>query len=154
MLLLRHAMAPGGGDPPGFRLDDCATQRNLSAEGREQARRIGRQLAAFAVRTVWTSPWCRCRETAERAFPGRHRDEPAFGSFFQAPEREVQQTRQALALLRAWRGAGPLVVVTHQVNISALLGVVPGQGTGEWVRLGPDGRLERVMAFTPDAAGS
>ncbi|MBN8505866.1 MAG: histidine phosphatase family protein [Burkholderiales bacterium] len=132
VVLVRHAHAPGGGDPPGFQLGDCGTQRNLDDTGRAQAHRLGEQLRASGLRigAVWTSQWCRTRETAELAFPGLAKEQPAFNSFFGAPEREAAQTRQASALLRAWRGPGLLVVVTHQVNISALTGVVPASGEG------------------------
>ena len=70
VLLIRHADAPGTFDPPGFQLADCATQRNLSAKGREQAKRIGEQLAQaqVPVGTVFSSQWCRCVDTATLAF--------------------------------------------------------------------------------------
>jgi broad specificity phosphatase PhoE len=84
---------------------------------------------------VLSSQWCRCRDTAELAFPKQWREEPAFNSFFSEHERAEAQTAQALALLRAWRGPGLLVVVTHQVNITALTGIVPNQGEGIVLRM-------------------
>lgn len=148
LVLVRHAHAPGGGDPPGFQLGDCSTQRNLDDTGRAQARRLGERVRASGLRigAVWTSQWCRTRDTAELAFPGLAQEQPAFNSFFGAPERGAAQTRQASALLRAWRGLGLLVVVTHQVNISALTGVVPASGEGVVLsvagdRLRVEGRL-------------
>lgn len=139
VVLFRHALAPGGGDPADFRLDDCTTQRNLSAEGREQARRIGPQLrerlGTLRVAAVWASPWCRTVETARLAFPDvRLQTQPAFGSFFQEPERQASQLDAARALLTAWRGPGVLVVVTHQVNITGLSGVFPASGEGVVMR--------------------
>jgi len=137
IVLFRHADAPGTGDPPQFRLGDCATQRNLGESGRAQARALGERWRArrVAIGAVWTSQWCRTRETAELAFPGRAQDEPAFNSFFgeRSPEAE-RQTAAARARLSAWRGPGVLVVVTHQVNITALTGVFPASGEGVVLR--------------------
>ncbi|MGC5198741.1 histidine phosphatase family protein, partial [Aphanothece microscopica] len=122
LVLFRHAIAPGGGDPAGMRLGDCATQRNLDAEGRAQARRIGDAFRAQAapVGAVLTSRWCRTRETADLAFPGLARDEPAFDSFFADRRTADAQTAAARDILLDWTGPGALVVVTHQVNITAL----------------------------------
>ena len=150
IVLFRHAEAPGGGDPPGLRLDDCSTQRNLGIDGRAQARRIGAQFRAhrIAVAAVLASQWCRTRETAELAFPGRVRDDPDFNSFFGDAARAPARTAAALATLTRWRGPGVLVVVTHQVNISALTGVVPASGEGVIVR--PQGeRIEVVARLRP-----
>lgn len=136
VVLFRHAVAPGGGDPAGFVAGDCRTQRNLNGEGQEQARRIGATLRQRGVQVgaVWHSEWCRTRETAQLAFPampaGKLRSEPAFNSFFGSPGNETLQTVDARTLLLRWRGPGTLVVVTHQVNITALTGVVPRSGEG------------------------
>src|SRR5438128_491577 len=89
-LLMRHGSTlPGLGDPPGFRVADCATQRNLSPEGRDEARRVGERLKHERVRVahVYTSPWCRCRDTAMLAFVRADDWEP-LSSFFDLPERE------------------------------------------------------------------
>ncbi len=147
-VLMRHATAPGIGDPEGFRLDDCATQRNLDASGRAEARQLGARLRAqgLAVGAVLHSRWCRTRDTAQLAFGGRPgvtiRPEPAFDSFFAGQGDAAAQTNAARAILAGWRGPGVLVVVTHQVNISALTGespasgeafaVVPGAADGAW----------------------
>ncbi len=138
IVLFRHANAPGGGDPPGFRLEDCATQRNLDADGREQARRIGAAFQAreVAVGQVLTSRWCRARETAELAFPGQPRPEPAFDSFFANRQDAARATEAARALLQAWAGPGALVVTTHQVNITALTEIFPASGEGIVMRPG------------------
>ncbi|MDZ7890973.1 MAG: histidine phosphatase family protein [Rhodoferax sp.] len=136
VVLIRHALAPGGGDPAQFVLNDCSTQRNLNDEGRAQARRIGkffRQLPV-PVEAVWSSQWCRTRETANLAFPGKRVDQAAFNSFFGEPDAAPAQTQAAAALLNAWNGKGLLVVVTHQVNITAITGVV--SSSGEAVVLG------------------
>ena len=136
IVLFRHAIAPGGGDPAGWVAGDCRTQRNLSAEGQAQARRIGDTLRQRGVEVgaVWHSEWCRTRDTAQLAFPAmsapRLRPVPAFNSFFNSPGSENMQTAEARRLLLGWRGPGVLVVVTHQVNITALTGLVPQSGEG------------------------
>jgi phosphohistidine phosphatase SixA len=150
IVLFRHSNAPGTGDPPGFRLGDCATQRNLDDAGRAQARRIG---AAFrdreiAVGRVLTSQWCRAVDTAALAFPGRGIVEPVFNSFFDDRSTEATQTFEARNILLAWRGLGAFVVVTHQVNITALTRIVPASGEG--VVLRPEGdRLTVVGRILP-----
>jgi phosphohistidine phosphatase SixA len=150
IVLFRHALAPGTGDPPNFKLNECNTQRNLNDEGRAQARRIGEAFRARGIRVsrVLTSQWCRTRETAQLAFPGLVRDEPAFNSFFGDRSTEAAQTRTARAILEAWRGPEVLVVVTHQVNITALTDIVPDSGEGVVVRV-RQGRLEVVGRVTP-----
>ena len=137
ILLIRHANAPGIGDPDGFKLNDCTSQRNLDDSGRAQARRVGEQVRRHGVTVgaVLTSQWCRARDTAELAFPGLVRDDASFNSFFEASALEKPQTAAALATLSAWRGPGVLVVVSHQVNITALTGIYPASGEG--VVLGP-----------------
>ncbi len=149
IVLLRHANAPGIGDPPGFVLNDCSTQRNLDDAGRAQARRIG---AAFrrrgvTVTAVLTSQWCRTRETAELAFPHMARDAASFNSFFGAAASQPAQSAAALATLNRWRGPGVLVVTTHQVNITALTGLAPVPGEGVVVR--PKGEGVEVLARLP-----
>ncbi len=141
IVLFRHAYAPGGGDPPGMRIGDCSTQRNLDETGRAQARRIGEAFRTQGVEigAVMTSQWCRTKDTAELAFPGRAREEPAFNSFFNDRSRSAEQTQAALKILAGWKGPGALVVTTHQVNITALTGVVPGSGDGIVVRVTPQG---------------
>lgn len=132
IVLFRHAEAPGVGDPDGFRLGDCATQRNLSEAGREQARRSGESLRQqrIPVGAVWASQWCRTRDTAALMDLGPVRQEPAFNSFFGERGDQAAQTAAAHRKLLDWRGPGALVVVTHQVNITALtgLGVASAEG--------------------------
>lgn len=126
IFLMRHAHAPGVGDPPEFRLGACGTQRNLDEQGRQEARRLGEMFRERGIRlgAVLTSQWCRARDTARLAFgplaPGGVRDEPVFNSFFAGHGHPQRQTAAARALLRRWQGSGVLVVVTHQVNVHAL----------------------------------
>ncbi|MCC7017682.1 MAG: histidine phosphatase family protein [Rhodospirillales bacterium] len=140
IVLFRHANAPGGGDPPGMRLDDCTTQRNLDDAGRAQARRIG---AAFrersiAVGRVLTSRWCRAAETAELAFPGRAIPEPAFDSIHADRNRGPAQGEAARRILLAWNGPGALVVTTHQFTIMAIVDLPSTSGEGIVLRRSGD----------------
>ncbi len=132
IVLFRHAEAPGIGDPGGFRLGDCTTQRNLSEAGRKQARRSGESLRQqrIPVGAVWASQWCRTRDTAALMDLGPVREEPAFNSFFDERGDQAAQTAAARRKLLDWHGPGALVVVTHQVNITALtgLGVASAEG--------------------------
>jgi phosphohistidine phosphatase SixA len=152
VVLFRHATAPGVGDPPGLRLGECLTQRNLSEEGRAEARRLGEQFRQrkLDVGAVLTSQWCRTRDTARLAFGDKPRDEPLFNSFFGAdgPQREAQ-TAKARALIQGWKGPGVLVVVTHQVNITALTGVGAASAQGVVVKAGSDGKLQVVGTIEP-----
>lgn len=150
IVLFRHANAPGGGDPDGMRIGDCATQRNLDEAGRAQARRIGETFKAqgVAVGQVLTSQWCRTRETAELAFPGRQQDEPAFNSFFGDRAKAQAQTSTAKRILQDWRGPGAFVVSTHQVNITELTGIWPASGEGIVVRF-EDSNLRVIGRIMP-----
>ena len=154
IVLYRHANAPGVGDPANFTLGDCSTQRNLDAAGRAQAQHIGAQFRSrrIPVRSVLTSQWCRTRETAQLAFPGMPMEAEAFNSFFGSPERNAAQTSAALKILGQWKGPGVLVVVTHQVNITALTQVVPAAGEGVVVR--PGAAALQVVARLPSEGGS
>lgn len=146
--LLRHALAPGTGDPKAFVIGDCSTQRNLSKEGREQARRIGERFASNGIETaeVFSSQWCRCLETADLLGLGLVQELPALNSFFQAFEHRDPQTRELKAWLRGRDLAAPAVLVTHQVNITALTGIHPASGEMVVVRRSDGGDL--VVAGT------
>jgi broad specificity phosphatase PhoE len=142
VVLVRHASTmPGLGDPPGFRLEDCSTQRNLSDEGRAQARRLGERFRAerIPVARVYTSPWCRCRETAMLAF-GRAEDWTPLSSFFDYPHQEPEFTERVKKRIGSYARKPPggvVVMVTHNVNIAALSR--HSVATGEMVLMRPDG---------------
>jgi phosphohistidine phosphatase SixA len=127
LLMMRHADAPGYSDPQTMRLDDCTSQRNLGDRGKQQAAASGhwlRQQGLGAVR-VWSSPWCRCKDTAKLLGFGEPTLKHFLGSFFREPDRSTDQTIALTAALKAWFDEGPtqvLLVVTHQVNISAYAG--------------------------------
>ena len=123
VVFMRHALAPGTGDPADFDVDDCATQRNLDAEGRAQAIRIGENIraAGIAFASVRTSPWCRCVDTAALMAVGDWSVSLGLASFY---EGHVERTK-TLALLRAELDGlerGVTLMVTHQVVISAITG--------------------------------
>ena len=150
--LMRHGDAPGAGDPPGWRLDDCATQRNLDAAGRAQARALGAKIRAerIPVRRVLASPWCRTIETASLLDVGAVEKEPAFANAFILSDRRDELASVARAVIGRWRGPGALVVVTHGENIRGLIGRTPGTAELVVVSLAEDGRLREVRAvLTP-----
>lgn len=145
VLLMRHASTePGQGDPKGFKIDECSTQRNLSAAGREEARRVGARLKAerIPIAKVFTSPWCRCRETARLAF-GQGEDWTPLSSVFDFPHKEAEFTervRKRIGTYARRNPGGNVVMVTHNVNIAALskYSVAPA----ELVVMRPDGCCE------------
>jgi phosphohistidine phosphatase SixA len=138
IVLMRHAKTVAGtGDPPGFKLNRCDTQRLLSDSGKAQAASMGKAFRELQVRVdeVRSSAWCRCVDTAELAF-GRHTVWPPINSFFQQGDRE-RQTAEAMQALRQHRAPGNLVLVTHQVNITALSGAYPAMGEVLLTRVDP-----------------
>jgi phosphohistidine phosphatase SixA len=143
VLVMRHAHAPGTGDPPGMRVDDCATQRNLDESGRAQARATGERLRAAGVAParVLSSRWCRCLETARLLGLGAVGTAPeALDSFFADRPSEARHTAALRALLDGLpRDGAPVVLVTHMVNITALTGIVPASGEIVALRLAPGG---------------
>lgn len=152
--LMRHADAPGTGDPAGFKIGDCATQRNLGERGRNQARALGAEFRRrkIVVSQVLTSQWCRARETAELMALGPLVEEPAaLNSFFGRPgEREAATAalRRRLAALPA--DAATVVMVTHQVNVTALTGVFPRSGEIVVLRRATDGVMTTVGRLQRD----
>lgn len=145
--LMRHADAPGGfGDPPGFQLEDCATQRNLSARGRAEAAAVGARLKAKGARLgrVVSSPWCRCVDTARLMDVGPVAIEATFGNVVVLSDRREALTRGARDVLRAWKGPGALLVVTHGANIQALTGYNPASGEIVVVAPQADGTVREI----------
>jgi broad specificity phosphatase PhoE len=128
VVLIRHAITtPGVGDPAGFKLEDCATQRNLTEAGRRDARRLGEtfRVRGVPVGRVLSSPWCRCLETARLAF-GKAEVSTPLSNLYGRPDASVPQVRQMEALIGAWRPEGEggnLVLVSHGSTILALTGV-------------------------------
>lgn len=145
VVMLRHAIAPGTGDPANFQLDDCSTQRNLSEAGRQQARRIGELFRQqnITVARVLSSQWCRCLETARLMDLAPVEPFPAINSFFNNRATEAQQTAEVKQLIVENRSTGVILLVTHQVNITAVTGVVPQSGEAVVLRA-PEKQLEVV----------
>lgn len=148
VLILRHANAPGVGDPAGMKLSDCSTQRNLDEVGRNQAKELGERLRAAGVTNarVYTSEFCRCRETARLLNIGPVEALPALNSTVGRPEQERSGQLQALRAFmeKLPRDRGPVVLVTHQVIVTALTDNYPDSGGGLILRLLPNGTFERV----------
>jgi len=154
VLVMRHAQTePGVGDPPGFVLGRCDTQRNLSTEGRMQARAFGARLAALQLRpsSLRSSRWCRCLHTAEELRAGLGADAPrvdpwrALDSTFDDRSRTPAQTTQLRQRLSALRMPAFELWVTHQINITALTGAPTLMGQALWIAARADGSV----AVTP-----
>ena len=141
--LIRHALAPGTGDPEDFTLGVCNTQRNLSVEGRRQAATIGKRFRTQGIKEakVFSSQWCRCRETAALLMLGKVGTLREINSFFETPDKAVSQTKTLKIWLNSYRGSPPLILVTHQVNITALTGVFPNSGEIVVVQWQSNGQL-------------
>lgn len=131
--LVRHGNAPPGyGDPPGFRIDDCASQRNLDEFGRAQARAIGEAFRRHGVQVdkVLSSPLCRCLETARLMALGPVESVLAVASSDRSPE-GLPALKEMVA---NWRGPGTLVLVTHGFTVRSLVGIMPEQAETVVVR--------------------
>lgn len=132
VLLIRHAATESGlGDPPGFAIGQCRTQRNLSDEGRQASRALGAWLQAqnFKPDAVRSSQWCRCQDTARLAF-GAYEDWPALNSTFAGQGDSAAQQQALRERLSALPAGRTEVWVTHQVNMTGLTGAYPGMGEG------------------------
>jgi len=149
--IMRHALAPGTGDPAGFDVNICTTQRNLSDEGRAQARRTGVRFRRNGIDAamVYSSAWCRCTETAELLKLGPVRVLPSLNSFFQHRSQRQLQTDELKAWLQAQPVDRPLVLVTHQVNITALTGVFPSSGEIVFMHREADGSFVPLGSLPP-----
>lgn len=145
-LLMRHALAPGTGDPAGYTLVDCASQRNLDAQGRQQAARTGQWLQRQGIQqtVVLSSPWCRCKDTATLLGLGVPEVEPAIGSFFEASQQAAEFTerlQKRLVQLGSSKGDKALILVTHHVNILDYMGSNVGSGDMVLVQFDAQGKL-------------
>lgn len=152
VILMRHAVTVSGiGDPPNFLLGDCSTQRNLSAQGRDDARRIGKIFRdkAIPVEEVWTSRWCRCIDTALLAFENL-KTVPMLDSIFNDDAKRAEaKTAGAMRAIPRSGLKGNLVLVTHQQNIQALTGESLSSGEMLIARMDQAGRLELLGRLPP-----
>lgn len=133
ILLMRHTLAPGFGDPPNYTLTDCNSQRNLSLEGQSQAITIGNWLKKKGIKQalLYSSPWCRCKDTARLLDLGEFKIEFSLASFFD----EMQKAKESTQALQSFiseqlkiKGNKALILVTHHVNIYEYMGenISPG----------------------------
>jgi len=132
IILIRHSLAPGGGDPAGFKINDCKTQRNLNRVGITQSKKIGKLFKKnkVLIDQVLSSQWCRCKDTAQYAF-GDYKEFTALNSTFQSPydKNETKQLKQLYSFVKKWDGKGKnLVLVTHYSIITAITNAVPSSG--------------------------
>ena len=146
VVLIRHGNAPPGygGDPPGFRIDDCHTQRNLDDLGRQQARALGEAFRKHGVRVDRTvsSPWCRCMETAGLMAVG-----DVESSWALVPDRNLAASvrlEELKKLVGEWRGPGTLVLVTHALTVRPLTGFLPNQAESVVLKPTPEGGFQLV----------
>jgi phosphohistidine phosphatase SixA len=133
VMIVRHGLTtPGFGDPPNFRLDDCATQRNLVEKGREQARVLGRLLREQGIKVdqVLSSQWCRARETAELIDAGKVEPLAVSNNLYGRPALRDAQIRALRAAVSYWKGPGTLLVVSHGSVIFPLAGSSPSEAEG------------------------
>jgi phosphohistidine phosphatase SixA len=131
VVLIRHGATIGGaGDPAGFRLEDCATQRNLTDKGIAESKAMGERIRAqkVPIGKVISSQWCRCRDTVALMELGTPELAPTFNNAFTFRDRVDELTAGARAIVAAWSGPGALVVATHGANILPLTGVTPEEG--------------------------
>ena len=132
VILIRHSLAPGGGDPTGFKINDCKTQRNLNRAGITQSKKIGKLFKKnkVPIDQVLSSQWCRCKDTAKYAFKS-HKEFTALNSTFQSPynKNEPKQLKELYNFVKKWDGDGKnLVLVTHYSIITAITTAVPSSG--------------------------
>ena len=132
IILIRHSIAPGSGDPSGFQIKDCKTQRNLSQEGIDQSKRIGKLFKKNKIKIdqVLSSQWCRCKDTAKYAFRN-FKEFRALNSTFQSPynKNEPKQLKEIYNFVKKWEGKGRnLVLITHYSIITAVTNAVPSSG--------------------------
>ena len=151
ILMIRHALAPGSGDPNNFKIGDCTTQRNLDETGRAQARSIGNWLRSKGIASarVYSSQWCRCLETAKLMQLGSVQELPALNSFYE----RIQDREPNISALKDFISRQPLegeliVFVTHFVTIGAITGESVSSGTGVLLELKEDKSYDVVGRLT------
>ena len=145
ILMIRHAMAPGSGDPENFQIGDCSTQRNLDDRGRSQARVIGKWLRSNGIEKarMFSSQWCRCQETAKLINLGPVVQLPALNSFYERPQDREPNLKALRIFLSKQTSKGELLIlVTHFVTISEISGEAVSSGEGVVLRLKEKGAFE------------
>ena len=131
LIFIRHAYAPGSGDPNNFNLNDCSTQRNLNFEGKKQSERIGDIIRKLKIETnnVYSSQWCRCKDTAKISFE-RYKELKSLNSFFDPKfaKNKKQQIRDLKKFIKNWDNKKDLILVTHYVVILDILDIGTNSG--------------------------
>ncbi|MDB4081817.1 histidine phosphatase family protein [Candidatus Pelagibacter sp.] len=131
LIFIRHAYAPGGGDPDGFDILDCTSQRNLNMEGIEQSKRIGQLFIKNDIETdkVLSSEWCRCKDTAEHAFKN-YETKSFLNSFFsqEFSHNKDKQIKELNEYIKNWNGKNNLILVTHYVVIFEIINIPVSSG--------------------------
>jgi len=155
VLLMRHADAPGYGDPAGYVIGQCPTQRNLGDYGKKQAKAVGSWLRRQGVSKaqIFSSPWCRCSDTAQLLDLGSVRMEASLGSFFDDMSLEQKQTKELERLIKSEldkQSKLPIILVTHHVNIRAFMGKNVSQGDMVLVKVNKNGEyISHVIYPSP-----
>ena len=153
VVLIRHATAPGTGDPARFKLGDCTTQRNLDATGRTEARRLGEAFRRRGIKVarVLSSEWCRCRETAELLGLGKVEERTFLNSLYHDPSKDRARTSELRRYISAIPAGELHVLVTHQFNISALTDTAVSSGEMIILRIDPKGGKHTIAGRIPVA---
>ncbi|MBO6521113.1 MAG: histidine phosphatase family protein [Rhodospirillales bacterium] len=149
---MRHATAPGTGDPDNFKIGDCSTQRNLNNAGAKEAQAIGRAIKAGGIKSakIYSSQWCRCLDTASQLNLGPVTELPALNSFYQRYDTKMVNMRALRRFIAEnARSSEPIILVTHQVTISALTGQFTRQGETIIFRHIGGGEVEVVGSIPP-----
>jgi len=155
VLLMRHADAPGYGDPAGYVIGQCSTQRNLGDYGKKQAKAVGSWLREQGVSKaqIFSSPWCRCSDTSQLLDLGSVKMEASLGSFFDDMSLEKKQTKELEQLIKSEldkQSKLPIILVTHHVNIRAFMGKNVSQGDMVLVRVNKNGEyISHVIYPSP-----
>ena len=131
LIFIRHAYAPGGGDPDNFDISNCVSQRNLNEEGIEQAKRIGKFFLGknIIIDKILSSEWCRCKQTAKYAFKN-YKTKSFLNSFFSQKfaHKKTNQIKELKEYIKKWNGKGNLIFVTHYVVILEILNLSVSSG--------------------------
>ncbi|GAA0406808.1 histidine phosphatase family protein [Cocleimonas flava] len=153
ILMIRHAKAPGFGDPDTIKIEDCSTQRNLDENGRQQSVNIGNWLRnnKIEISDIYSSQWCRCLETARLLNLGSVKELPALNSFFQMPENREPSLSALKQFIAAQATNKKLIImVTHHVTIAAISGQNVASGDGVLLKLNASEPFEFVGIFNPE----
>ena len=151
ILMIRHANAPGFGDPDNFKISDCSTQRNLDEEGRIQSIKIGEWLQSHEIKisAIYSSQWCRCLETARLLDLGSVNVFPPLNSFYQKPQNREPSLKNLKQFIVEQTPENDLIImITHHVTIGAISGKNVAPGNGVLLKLKPSAPYEFVSVVT------